>query len=85
MSGTISRRNMLMGTTAASLLGGVASPAPGFAQGAGDPVRKIVLISDTQGAVPARLLLAGAPCYTWDRDKFGTWVETAYKKAYPYG
>jgi hypothetical protein len=41
--------------------------------------------TDTQGAAPARLLLASAPCYTWDRDKFGAWVETVYKKAHPYG
>ena len=39
--------------------------------------------TNVQGAVPARLRLAGAPSYTWDRDKFGDWVEAAYKKAPP--
>jgi len=41
--------------------------------------------TDAQGAVPARLTKAGAPSYTWDRDKFGDWVEAAYKKAHPQG
>ena len=41
--------------------------------------------SDTQGAAPARLLKAAAPCYTWDRSRFGDWVEAAYKKAHPNG
>jgi hypothetical protein len=41
--------------------------------------------TDVQGAVPARLTKAGAPGYTWDRDKFGDWVEAAYKKAHPKG
>jgi hypothetical protein len=39
--------------------------------------------TDVQGAVPARLINAGAPSYNWDRDKFGDWVEAAYKKAHP--
>lgn len=41
--------------------------------------------TDVQGAVPARLTNAGAPSYTWDRDKFGDWVEAAYTKAHPKG
>lgn len=41
--------------------------------------------TDTQGSVPASLTEAGAPCYTWDRNKFGDWVEAAYKKAHPNG
>ena len=41
--------------------------------------------TDLQGAVPARLTKTGAPSYTWDRDKFGDWVEAAYKKAHPQG
>ena len=41
--------------------------------------------TDTQGVAPARLLKAGAPCYTWDWSKFGDWVEAAYKKAHPNG
>jgi hypothetical protein len=41
--------------------------------------------TDTQGGAPWKLTQAGAPCYYWDRDKFGDWVETAYKKAHPDG
>jgi hypothetical protein len=41
--------------------------------------------TDTQGGAPWKLTQAGAPCYNWDRDKFGDWVETAYKKAHPDG
>ena len=41
--------------------------------------------TDVQGAVPARLIKVDAPSYTWDRDKFGGWVEAAYKKAHPKG
>jgi hypothetical protein len=41
--------------------------------------------ADTQGEAPWKLTQAGAPCYYWDRDKFGDWVETAYKKAHPDG
>lgn len=29
------------------------------------------------------LLPSGAPCYYWDRDRFGAWLETTYKKAHP--
>ena len=38
---------------------------------------------DVQGVAPARLAKAAASCYYWDRDKFGDWVETAYKAAHP--
>jgi hypothetical protein len=41
--------------------------------------------TDFQGAVPWKLFEAGAPTYTWDRNQFGGWVETAYKKAHPLG
>lgn len=41
--------------------------------------------TDLQGPAPWKLTQAGAPCYTWDRDKFGDWVEAAYKKAHPNG
>jgi hypothetical protein len=41
--------------------------------------------SDSQGSAPQKLTDAGAPCYYWDRSKFGDWVETAYKKAHPDG
>jgi hypothetical protein len=41
--------------------------------------------TDIQGSAPSRLTLSGAPCYYWDRDKFGEWVETAYNKAHPDG
>jgi hypothetical protein len=37
--------------------------------------------TSARGAVPTRLSNAGAPVYVWDRDKFGTWVEAAAKKA----
>ncbi len=39
--------------------------------------------TDTQGTAPARLIQAGANCYTWNRDKFGDWIEAAYKVAHP--
>ncbi len=41
--------------------------------------------TDTQGPAPSKLIGAGAPCYYWDKDKFGDWVEAAYKKAHPDG
>lgn len=41
--------------------------------------------TDTQGSAPSKLTDAGAPCYYWDKDKFGDWVEAAYKKAHPDG
>jgi len=37
--------------------------------------------TSAMGQPPARLVELGAPCYTWDRDKFGAWVEAAAKKA----
>jgi hypothetical protein len=37
--------------------------------------------SDTRGRVPAALTAAGAAVYAWDREKFGTWVESAYQAA----
>ena len=33
------------------------------------------------GAAPQALINASAPVYDWDKDKLGTWVEEAYKKA----
>jgi len=33
------------------------------------------------GAAPQALINASAPVYDWDKDKFGTWVEEAYKNA----
>ena len=39
--------------------------------------------TDTQGSAPARLTKAGANCYYWNREKFGDWVEAAYKTAHP--
>jgi hypothetical protein len=41
--------------------------------------------TEFQGAAPQKLLSAGTPCYSWDKDKFGDWVEQAFKKAHPYG
>ena len=41
--------------------------------------------TDVQGPAPTRLITAGAPCQYWDRNKFGEWVEAAYKKAHPNG
>jgi len=38
---------------------------------------------DIQGPAPARLTKAGAGVYYWDRDKFGDWVEAAYRAAHP--
>jgi len=37
--------------------------------------------TSTRGLVPAALSNAGALVYEWDRDKFGEWVEAAYKAA----
>lgn len=37
--------------------------------------------ASVRGAVPAALTNRGAPVYTWDRTKFGEWVEAAAKKA----
>jgi hypothetical protein len=39
--------------------------------------------TDVQGPAPTRLINAGANRYYWDRDKFGDWVEAAYKAAHP--
>jgi hypothetical protein len=33
------------------------------------------------GPAPKELIAAGAPIYDWDKDKFGDWVEEAYKAA----
>jgi MTH538 TIR-like domain (DUF1863) len=41
--------------------------------------------TDMQGPAPWKLTGAGAPCYYWDKDRFGDWVEAAYKKAHPGG
>jgi len=41
--------------------------------------------TDAQGSAPTRLTKVGAPCYYWDRSKFGDWVEEAFKKAHPNG
>jgi hypothetical protein len=41
--------------------------------------------TDIQGSAPRKLTAAGAPSYYWDSARFGDWVETAYKKAHPYG
>ncbi|MGD0519815.1 MAG: TIR domain-containing protein [Terracidiphilus sp.] len=41
--------------------------------------------TDVQGSAPTRLTKVGAPCYYWDRSKFGDWVEEAFKKAHPNG
>lgn len=41
--------------------------------------------TDSQGPAPSGLTRAGAPCYYWDRDKFGGWVESAYKQTHPDG
>jgi hypothetical protein len=41
--------------------------------------------TDMQGAAQWKLTEVGAPCYQWDKDRFGDWVEAAYKKAHPDG
>jgi hypothetical protein len=41
--------------------------------------------TDWQGSAPWRLTTAGAPCFYWDKDKFGGWIEEAYKKAHRNG
>jgi hypothetical protein len=41
--------------------------------------------TDMQGAAPWKLTEVGAPCYQWDKDRFGDWVEAAYKKAHSDG
>lgn len=37
--------------------------------------------TDTIGAIPQKLKDGGYNVYTWDRSKFGDWVEAAYKQA----
>jgi hypothetical protein len=37
--------------------------------------------ADTKGEPPKLLADNKVPCYTWDRDKFGAWVEKAAVKA----
>jgi hypothetical protein len=37
--------------------------------------------TSTKGTIPVRLIGVGAPCYEWDKDRFGAWVEAAAKKA----
>jgi MTH538 TIR-like domain (DUF1863) len=39
--------------------------------------------TDIAGLVPAALLKAGAPVYTYEYGKLGGWIEDAYKKAAP--
>lgn len=34
-----------------------------------------------QGLAPTALVQAGAKLYTWDRERFGSWVEDAYNDA----
>ena len=41
--------------------------------------------TDFQGVVPATLIAARAPVYSYDYNRFGEWVEAAYKKAHPNG
>jgi peptide/nickel transport system substrate-binding protein len=52
MSHLVSRRFAVGGASAALLLSMTSLTPLALAQGAGDPIRKIVLITDTQGAVP---------------------------------
>lgn len=53
MSKKISRRDAFALGAGAALLGTTAlTPLPALAQAAGDPIRKIVIVSDTQGAMP---------------------------------
>lgn len=53
MSNLLSRRHILLATTATGVLFvGTLPSIPVLAQVVGDPIRKIVIISDTQGAVP---------------------------------
>ena len=56
---TITRRDTLLGGAAV-----LALPMPALAQ-AGDPVRKIILYSDTQGAVPQAFQAAQLIAQTW--------------------
>jgi hypothetical protein len=38
-------------------------------------------IPSCRNVTPQALINAGAPVYDWDKDKFGDWVEEAYKKS----
>jgi peptide/nickel transport system substrate-binding protein len=59
-----SRRRVLRATAIA--LSSLTLPAlPALAQGTGDPVRKIVLITDTQGAVPQAYQAAQLIAQAW--------------------
>lgn len=37
--------------------------------------------TELPGPVPPKLVTGGYSIYTWDRDKFGLWVEDAYQQA----
>jgi peptide/nickel transport system substrate-binding protein len=63
MTMSMTRRRLML-TASAGLTAG-ALPGPALAQAAGDPVRKIVLISDTQGAVPQAFQAANLIAQVW--------------------
>jgi peptide/nickel transport system substrate-binding protein len=63
MAKSISRRRLMLTASAGLTL--CALPGGARAQAAGDPVRKIVLISDTQGAVPQAFQAANLIAQVW--------------------
>jgi peptide/nickel transport system substrate-binding protein len=60
----VTRRNTLLGSAAAFTVPSIWVDTA-FAQAAGDPVRKIILYSDTQGAVPQAYQAAQLIAQTW--------------------
>ena len=46
-----------------------------------DQIPSLQNTRDFRGHVPAALSAAGARVYEWDRNRFGDWVEAAYREA----
>ncbi|MGL4243001.1 MAG: ABC transporter substrate-binding protein, partial [Beijerinckiaceae bacterium] len=65
MAHDISRRESILAAAAAAALATTSLGGQAQAQAAGDPVRKIVLISDTQGAVPQAFQAANLIAQVW--------------------
>ncbi len=62
---TLSRRESILAAFAAAAMATTSLGGEVRAQAAGDPVRKIVLISDTQGAVPQAFQAANLIAQAW--------------------
>jgi len=65
MTSLVSRRRLLLTLTSAAALSSTMLTNQALAQGAGDPIRKIILITDTQGAVPQAFQAAQLIAQAW--------------------